>query len=302
MAYKLNQLNFKETKYNYTPEITGSSRVYSDPFLTPIVECQCNRMKTGNSSGVSVVQDVLFWNDFIALTGKDEQDNAVKFKPGECYYYHGRIKRLESIQVIYIKLINIASSGQDSVTQYIKTIQVSGGNEISGTDWADLEFTFTPYIAFDAILFELQRTSEDYKDKTRYTLMVHEELCSINNILENNSLMPIGSDTKLIKMGVQSRPGLLMSINGEEIRTCRTGIFELRSGEVAVETFSILSAATNSATNAKIAELDEQWRTYYGKTHKSEEDYPVHSACLVDSLTSRTISSFTMDYMYRQTT
>ena len=79
-----------------------------------------------------------------------------------------------SNQTFNIKLVkSTVTSNEDNIEQYLKTITVYQGLE---TNWADVEFVFTPYDIFDTILFELQRDRSDYQIETRYPIIIYEEL------------------------------------------------------------------------------------------------------------------------------
>ena len=176
---------------------------------------------------------------------------------GQTYYFHGKIKRMNSIQIFDIKLWNntLATNPNDDEVQeqYIKTIRIDKGNVIKDSkddrydvieaDWVDVEFIFTPQYRFNYIAFELRRdVALDYKWQIRYPLIAYEEISEVQNF--KNKIISSGDNENInfIKIGVQSRPGLLMCINREEIRTSRTGIYELKDGTTTINFFSVCDA------------------------------------------------------------
>lgn len=208
-------------------------------------------------------------------------DECVKInlEKGIHYYFHGKIKRLNSAQVFNIKLINY-NGGKE---QFLKKISVGEGELDS---WVDVEFIFTPAGEFDTILFELERNQDDYSGTTqRYAHIMYLELSVINNeVLEGNVA---------VKLGVQSKSGLLMCINGQEIRIGRTGIYELRNGVVKASQFSVACAAT---------ERDE---TIYNTikntlTAAAGSETEMTSATFFGTGKYRTITPFVLDYMYEK--
>ena len=56
-----------------------------------------------------------------------------------------------------------------------------------------------------------------------------EKFTEILNVIESIS-GSIDNKTALKQIGIQSRPGLLMSINGEGIKVGRSGIYEINNG------------------------------------------------------------------------
>ena len=185
----------------------------------------------------------------------------VSLSKGTSYYFHGQIKRSGVAQSFNIKLVK--RNDTTGKSQFVKKITVAAVGSDPELEFADVEFVFTAAADFDAIVFELARVAGGVTEP----VIVYQELSSIGNIL--------GRDIA-VKMGIQSKPGLLMCINGQEIRIGRSGIYELRNGVVKGTQFSVISPA-------------------------EEESYPnviVKSTCLFDSNKYRSITPFTLDYVY----
>ena len=245
--------------------------VNDNAFMTLITSGTALRKAFNEDSGVSGITNI-FEDEYVKVSALLNTNH---------YYFHGKIKRLNTEQTFNIKLVNDTTSGSETenVDQYIKTIKVAPkGSGLS--EWADVEFIFTPIITFDSILFELQRTIADYTSP-RQPIIFYEELSIINNIIPTQ----IKDGVKLIKLGVQSRPNLLMCIEGEEIRTCRTGIYELKNGIITINFFSVCHAIAEGS----------------GSTMEQDMETATISQCYFGSdKANREIDSFTLDYMYRE--
>lgn len=191
-------------------------------------------------------------------------DSGVKtlMKRGVNYYFHAKVKRMDTVQTFNIKLIN--SDFLDK-TQKIKKFIVQEGSE---NDWVDCEFIFTPAADFDTILFELVRDNDTSGGRT--PVILYEELSIINNILDPG--------LEAVKIGVQSQPGLMMCINGQEIRVGRSGIYELRNQALKITKFSVVAPAE---TTARIS-------------------LPISSECIFHLAKIRVIPAFVLDYMYEK--
>lgn len=257
-------------------------------FLNYIDIGEAKRKPTSSDSGTGG-SGLIFYNECFKLP-------TTTFTISRNYYFHCKIKRKETAQNFTIKLIKyVPNPGEESIEQYIKEINVAAGSEDPDhSEWIDLEFTFTPLNNFDTILFELKRISDDYTKGPRYPIIGYQELSSIENLIPRK----IKNNVQLIKIGVQSRPGLEMNINGEDIRLPRTGIYELKNGIINVSFFSIVAAAKEQ-TNAI-----EQWmKEMDHKTIPETDPDKTDSKCFNDTelyAKRRTIDSFTLDYMYKE--
>lgn len=97
-----------------------------------------------------------------------------------------------------------------------------------------IEIVFQPNGTYNRVEFELIRNASDYDSSPANLVIENVQLILVNNLL--GSL--INSDT-IIKLGVQSRPGFLMVIDGEAIKVGRTGIYQLHEG-VSIRYFGIV--------------------------------------------------------------
>lgn len=201
-----------------------------DSYLIPLnYNLEDIQIESNLSAGV-------FFNEKVIKVDLNSIDEGGKQKG---YYIKFKIYRQEtSNQVIEIKLVNTEKE-KDNI-QKIKTVSVEAGVP---TDYIFFEAIITPNSNYNQICFELIRTSDDFnrnEDGTygRVLEMEVEGLSSIYNII--NYLNPsIDNKGKLKQIGVQGPIGMLMYINGEEIRIGRTGIYEINYG-IAINTIGFI--------------------------------------------------------------
>lgn len=149
-------------------------------------------------------------------------ENSLQY--GENYYCNFSIARQpDADQIITIYLVNSTSTID---TQELRSFTIERGPI---TDIINFDLIFSPInSSFDRIYIKLQRNAQDYQYLQDNGIYYGRELLiNINNLARIFNLLPyLGLDV-LNKIGVQSAPGLLMCINGEEIRVGRSGIYEL---------------------------------------------------------------------------
>lgn len=239
---------------------------------------------------------------FTMVYSKAGQDNLIPFEDtalqlvassngknnvfilGQTYYCHCKIRREQEHQKITMKLINFinndidANEEDENYEQYIKIINIQEGNG----QWVDIQFTFTPQgNDFNTILFNLARTNSDYVSTPRKTMVICLELGVINNITD---IFPVNEGRLLLKIGVQSRPGLRMVINREEIYTGRTGVYEIKDGEIKINFISMIAPSIDIN--------EEELTSIIPNTN---------AAILFDRVPEvRTFDSFTIDYIYEE--
>ena len=315
MAYQLKQ-------YFYN---NGSTQ--GNIFMTPVSSLVIPiRLATMPQQGV-LGDEITFYNE--AITG-------FQLTPENVYYFHTQIKRLGEFledgdggtnNYIYdVYLTNSVEDSGNTITdtqdvehtyykyetgdeitaQFIKRISINPKankpSEDNKPEWIDVEFVFKPFASFNTIVFQLQRMGKDYQAIGRISLFAYKELSVINDIKQN--LLGLSNNDKIVKLGVQSRPHLLMCINGEEIRTSLTGIFELKNGIIPVTSFSVVTAgelieAQKSAYDQAKENIDTDWGENY---NKPESYMKVWSVSYIQSSSDnyiRNVDSFLIDYLYR---
>jgi hypothetical protein len=99
-----------------------------------------------------------------------------------------------------------------------------------GTGTVTFEIIFQPNNSYNSMLFELQRSDLDFKSTNgRAMTITINKFVKLTNIVKD----AIGVDS-LKKIGIQGPPGLLFTINGEEIQIGRSGIYELYNNNIAI--------------------------------------------------------------------
>ena len=279
-------------QYNYP----GDDDAGND-FAEPIINGEPGVITTATDTNVNVTQlGFSFNNPFLDL-----RNASSRLIAGSHYYFHAKIKRLTSDQIFYIKLIQLNTENKIVLSQYLKTIEIEKVPEeddeqgiIDNPDfyYVDVECVFTPLEPFDGILFEMYRNQSDLSYTTeiggqtvvtgRIPVIGYIELSEIQNQIRN-ALGEVENVDSFSKIGVQSRPGLMMCINGEEIHVSRSGIFELRDGIIKINFFSVVGAKQFKNDSRLIA-----WM-------KTSDN--IDTSFLNDEKNSP-ISRFTLDYLY----
>lgn len=255
---------------------------------------QYNHNKTNEKDWVKVIENKYEIREILTQANNFDNElpftdigfhltgNNASFILGQTYYCHCKIKRQEEAQKITLKLINYSGSNNSNVgeeenyEQYIKIINIQKGKD----QWTDIEFIFTPEgNNFNTILFNLARTSSDYTSTNpRKSIIAFLEVSIVYNIQD---IFPSDEGRLLLKIGVQSRPGLKMIINREEIYVGRTGVYEIKDGEIKINFISFAAPSTD-------------------KTNEDLKDIKNSVSFLDEVPTTRTFDSFTLDYIYEQ--
>ena len=194
-----------------------------DSFLTPLkYKLEKDKIKSTISTAITFVDNVVSLTEALKPT---EQD-GIRAKN---YYIRFRVYKKSNPQTIIIKLIN--TNKQTDNIQNLRTIIVDAGRE---TEYNTYEIVIPPNNNYNQIKFELQRELEDYNKKNsdgtygRICKIEVIRLDEIYNVIDY--LTTIINKSALLQIGVQSAPGLLMCINGEEIRVGRSGLYEILNG------------------------------------------------------------------------
>jgi len=98
---------------------------------------------------------------------------------------------------------------------------------------------FTPNATYNLIVFVLARTTEDYNviENSQYGRIMDITVNENNIYLMTNIIDTLASTyglTELTRIGVQGPTGLMMSINGEQIKIGKTGIYELNDVNIKI--------------------------------------------------------------------
>jgi hypothetical protein len=196
-----------------------------DSFLTPLTYTTENvKINSVISTAVTFVDTVVELNGNSIL--KPTESDGLRAKN---YYIRFKVYKKKNPQTIIVKAINTEKQTDNS--QSVSTIEVAAGKE---TDYSMYEIVISPNNTYNQIKFDLQRELEDYNTKNAdgtYGRICKIEIVRFDEIYNVvNYLNSFTNKTSLLQIGVQSAPGLLMCINGEEIRVGRSGIYEILNG------------------------------------------------------------------------
>lgn len=244
------------------------------------------------------VKTIKIKNDYYTDIGLQMNKTIVKnnisitgFDVNSSYYCACYVYGKNNIQVKLTTTIEPVK-GEDyyeplAENQNIATIHTENSDE-----WHLVDFVFTPQdIGFNTIYCE-------YKSRDKDTLnfipkIVFLELSEIQN-LKNSEI-----DNHLYrKIGVQSRPGLRMLINSEEIRVGRTGIYELKNSDIKIESLGMIQMAqewkpSTETENLKIEDIKTQLQEL---TDDYINDKKFNYIEMV--IPNREFYSFVLDYIY----
>lgn len=146
------------------------------------------------------------------------------------YFIRFKIYKQSTKQQYLVKLIN-TNKTKDS-EQTIKKLEIDSGNTKS---YSTFEIVISPNNTYNQIKFELQREADDYKTVNKdgtYGRVAKIEISRLDEVynIVNYLNDSIDGKQRLLQIGVQSAPGLMMCINGEEIKVGRSGIYEINNG------------------------------------------------------------------------
>ena len=135
------------------------------------------------------------------------------------------IERQQLRQRISIILKNNSSTSSRSQTVASFTIPPLDN---TNNRTAIIETIISPNSAYNQIILQIIRQiPQDFQTTNRIVNLVDEDtvLGTITNIVS-----VVGAERGFMKIGVQGPSGLLMCINGEEIRIGPSGIYEIKNG------------------------------------------------------------------------
>lgn len=162
--------------------------------------------------------DTYTFNDFAI-----EMVNGNSLSALYSYYLVFRVNNPVDNKVPTDQTITIKLKNENSETvQTIKTVN-KGSNSV----------LITPIATFKYIVFELERVSQDYIYKNEDTNTFGRKMnikIETFGLIKNILTDFINLKEPLTKIGVQGPKGLVMCINGEEIRIGNSGIYEIDNG------------------------------------------------------------------------
>ena len=202
-------------------------RTQIESYLTPLTYTFKDiETKSALSQGITFIDKAIVLTGNNILQSVDKTGTVIK-----SYYMQIKVfKEEESEQLLTIKLVNTNKTKDNEQT--LETITIEQGKK---NDFATFEIVIPPNQSYDQIQFILNRVLIDYNNENEdgtYGRKVNMEILKLKEIYNViDFLNPAIENTgRLKQIGVQSAPGLLMSIEGEAVRVGRSGIYEINNG------------------------------------------------------------------------
>lgn len=178
----------------------------------------------------------------------DFSNTGNKMNKQNYYYLNFSVKKMNSIQNFYLKLKNLTQSDDDFSDNNEQIIaEFTVPQSTVEDDWANFEIIIAPNKTYGQLYWDLRRTiSNDYLSTSdmqvegaigRKMTIVINQFAIIKNIIKDIN--------KIVKIGVQGPPSLLMCINGEQIRIGKTGIFEINEDNVSISFVGFIPKVKN---------------------------------------------------------
>lgn len=208
MAYKFGQ--FRKEQYTYSNYVKQLDK--NEYMLTSITT------KMEGFTGINF-QDIIIKRSFSTADGS--------------MFIRFALTRFTRETSVTIKLTKENASALDTTnTQTITTIVVPAGTtseELSTPIIYDI--VVTPNEGYGQLVFSIDRDGQDFTGTPRKWIPTQSFMIlsfgTISNIIPSLDIDNMG---RLKQIGIQSRPGLEMCINGEMIRVGRSGIYEINHG------------------------------------------------------------------------
>ena len=202
-------------------------RTQIESYLTPLTYTFKDiETKSALSQGITFIDKAIVLTGNNILQSVDKTGTIIK-----SYYMQIKVfKEEESEQLLTIKLVNTDKTKDNEQT--LETITIEQGKK---NDFAIFEIVIPPNQSYNQIQFVLNRVLIDYNNENEdgtYGRKVNMEILKLKEIYNViDFLNPAIENTgRLKQIGVQSAPGLLMSIDGEAVRVGRSGIYEINNG------------------------------------------------------------------------
>lgn len=161
----------------------------------------------------------------------------------------GRENEFRSLADLYYKTLQAELEAR-------KVNYTAATNNISAPK-KTIELIFVPYVNSDRLVFELRRVAYDFNTAHRIV-----QLATVGNPTDTNidvglvnNVLPTGVEKQVEKIGVQTKPGSCVVVNGESMRVGKRGILEVNSGIIIQSVGFVAPGATSDSGNAKINEF-----------------------------------------------
>ena len=135
-------------------------------------------------------------------------------------------------KLYYIRITLTNAPGGETTKILVKMKSTINTNEmiIGEYDWnnATYDIIFSPNnVNYNKIVFEIQRNQSDYLNPTRVATISAYTVYEVTDIIEEFLKKTYTNLLYLDKIGLQGPPGMLFSINGEQMKIGNSGYYEL---------------------------------------------------------------------------
>lgn len=169
----------------------------------------------------------------------------------KCYCLKLGVERLSTKQTINVRLK--FRNKEDDVYQTISTLSIS---TYGGTPTYTI--VFQPNANYDQIVLVLDRTDDDLTTsggvlgRTVKLLTDKTSLYALVNVIDRLAADKYSTMESIKQLGVRGNAGIVMCINGEEIRIGPNSVYELNNGMVInFLGFAVTNSQTTKSTSAE---------------------------------------------------
>jgi hypothetical protein len=174
-----------------------------------------------------------FKNQYLLLKGSNIVNSLYT------YYLKFRVKQRTDLPQNFTLTLQSSEVTSDN-TEELRTYNVKQGLD----GYTTFELIFSPNATYNEIIFDLRRESLDFYTTTiidtgesvsgRIMEIEIVEFKRLTNVITSYLAKNFSGLTELKKIGIQGPPGLLFTINGEEIQIGRSGIYELYNNDIII--------------------------------------------------------------------
>lgn len=161
------------------------------------------------------------------------------FSIDNTFYIKFAVPKIQGREQDYIiELRN--DSENEAIIQELKEIHVDPASGSKDTEYTYFSFIFTPNNTYRKLCFRLQRIGQDYREdeenrlKPKIEIKTLKKIGNIITYLQSNNINQYPNLESFKKIGIQGPPGLMFSVNGEEMVINRTGIYELYHEDILI--------------------------------------------------------------------
>lgn len=224
--------------------ITGTGTgLDSGEFTRQITQARMAKIqKSGDMNIIGATAGTSFYDECLIIEESLETEKV--------YYFKGKIKRLESDQKFWVKLVkSIDVSGSkinSGLEQNIITVNVQGSGD--ATEWVDVEFVFSPISSdLNTLVFEMARGQGDVDGNSQRTAAIsYIDLVEVKNQWLN--------DTPIIKVEANSFKAEETDFvfNKSLITVLKDNVYKIKMNTVPVYFYGLITKANYTPDYANI--------------------------------------------------